>query len=79
MPVGTVPYSPRWALSPIPLFISDRRDSSADGLLIAGDGPQRSELEELAKDLSISERVTFLGTRSDMQDIYPAMDALALI
>jgi len=47
-------------------------------LLIAGDGPERHRLETLVRELGIGERVRFLGTRSDMQRLYPAMDVFVL-
>ena len=47
-------------------------------LLIAGDGTERQKLEELARELDVGERVRFLGTRSDMERIYPAMDVFVL-
>lgn len=39
-------------------------------LIIAGDGPQRSELEEIVKELKISEQVVFTGHRDNIQDFY---------
>ena len=46
--------------------------------LIVGDGPQRGELEALAKSLSISDAVRFLGTRSDVPEVLSLIDVLAL-
>ncbi len=48
-------------------------------LLVAGEGPERGGLEALAAELGISERVTFLGERGDLAEVYPAMDALCLV
>jgi glycosyltransferase involved in cell wall biosynthesis len=47
-------------------------------LLVVGDGPQRQELEALAKSLGISEDVIFCGHRSDVHRIYPALDVYAI-
>ncbi|MGI4850306.1 MAG: glycosyltransferase family 4 protein [Janthinobacterium lividum] len=49
-------------------------------LLIAGRGPERQKLEELARELKVSERVTFLGVLSQQQlrSYYGAADALVL-
>ena len=41
---------------------------------IAGEGEQRSELEKLARDLGISERIKFLGWRTDRSALYKAAD-----
>jgi glycosyltransferase involved in cell wall biosynthesis len=46
--------------------------------LIVGDGPQRGELESLARSLGISAAVRFLGTRSDVPDVLALIDVLAL-
>jgi glycosyltransferase involved in cell wall biosynthesis len=46
--------------------------------LIAGDGPQRTELEALAAQLGIAERVTFLGWRDDAVELLGAMDAFCM-
>ena len=47
-------------------------------LLIAGDGPERQNLEKLVRNLGVGDRVRFLGIRSDMERIYPAMDVFVL-
>jgi glycosyltransferase involved in cell wall biosynthesis len=41
------------------------------GLVICGDGVQRSELENLASSLNISGRIYFLGNRDDVEKIFP--------
>lgn len=46
--------------------------------MIVGDGPQRGELEALARSLAISDAVRFLGTRSDVPDVLSLIDVLAL-
>jgi glycosyltransferase involved in cell wall biosynthesis len=47
-------------------------------LLMVGDGPLRPELEALARELGIAERVRFLGIRRDVADLLRASDAFAL-
>ena len=46
-------------------------------LAIAGDGPQREELEHSAVELGVAERVVFLGVveRDDLPDLYASADA----
>lgn len=44
-------------------------------ILICGDGPQRAELEKLAMNLTISNRVKFLGLRKDVPDVMGISDA----
>jgi len=46
--------------------------------VLVGDGPVRAELEQLAKELALSERVHFLGHRDDLECIYPAFDVFCL-
>jgi len=48
------------------------------GLLIAGDGPERGNLEELARELGIRQQVRFLGEFSDIPALLPAFDVFAL-
>jgi glycosyltransferase involved in cell wall biosynthesis len=47
-------------------------------VILVGEGPLRVQLTELAQTLRIESRVKFLGIRSDMADIYRAMDVLVL-
>jgi len=46
--------------------------------VIIGDGNLRSELEAQAKTLGLDEDVLFLGTRTDQESFYPALDIVAL-
>ncbi len=49
-------------------------------LLIAGSGPERSRLEELAHNLKVADRVKFLGAlpQTELKNYYGAADALVL-
>jgi sugar transferase (PEP-CTERM/EpsH1 system associated) len=47
-------------------------------LLVVGEGPLRAELEALARELQIVDRVMFLGHRNDVPDLLPLMDVVAL-
>jgi glycosyltransferase involved in cell wall biosynthesis len=46
--------------------------------LIVGDGPERTALEALAKALSISAAISFLGTRGDVPEVLSLIDVLVL-
>ena len=46
--------------------------------MIVGDGPRRDALEALARELSLSEAVHFLGTRSDVPEVLSLIDVLVL-
>ena len=48
-------------------------------LWIAGEGPLRSDLEELAKEKKVSDRVRFLGWRSDRAALLQTADMCAFI
>lgn len=43
-------------------------------MVLVGDGPDRSMLEDLAKNLGIADRVDFLGFRSDVRDVMAEVD-----
>ncbi len=49
-------------------------------LLIAGNGPNRAMLEQLARDLNVTDRLTMLGAvpQAQLRDYYGAADALVL-
>lgn len=47
-------------------------------LVIAGDGPLREELEQLADTLGIAEQVTFLGPRSDIHRVMNGFDLFCM-
>jgi len=49
-------------------------------LVLAGDGPDRAKLENLARELKVSDRVSFLGAvpRAQLRAHYGAADALVL-
>lgn len=47
-------------------------------LLLIGDGRERLALKELTEQLGLAERVLFLGTRSDLGDLFRAMDLFVM-
>jgi glycosyltransferase involved in cell wall biosynthesis len=49
-------------------------------LVLAGDGPMRAELEELARRLGLAAQITFLGAvpRDDLPDLYASADAFVM-
>jgi len=47
-------------------------------LLIVGYGPERSKLEQLRNDLSMVNRITFVGSREDVERFYAASDIFFL-
>lgn len=56
----------------------NKRTKSKVRFVIVGDGNLRCDLEEQAKTLGLSDDVSFLGTRDDPEDFYPALDLVAL-
>jgi glycosyltransferase involved in cell wall biosynthesis len=48
------------------------------GFVLVGDGPCRPELEALARRLRIGSNVVFAGFRSDMPNVYAALDVFVL-
>lgn len=55
-------------------FAEAQRESENLRLLIAGDGEEREMLENLAKELGVSDKVSFLGWLEDMGAFYKALD-----
>ena len=47
-------------------------------LALAGDGPLRKDIERQAQELGVSERVLFLGLRTDVPRLLQMMDVMAL-
>jgi glycosyltransferase involved in cell wall biosynthesis len=47
-------------------------------LVLIGSGPLQPDLEALARDLGVEERVSLLGERSDTRDLLPGMDAFLM-
>lgn len=47
-------------------------------LVVVGDGPVRTQLEKMAKDLNMASGVLFLGEQDNLQDLYPLLDILVL-
>ena len=47
-------------------------------VVVAGDGPQRPELESLVRDLGIAKQVIFLGVVDDMPRIYSSLDMVVM-
>jgi glycosyltransferase involved in cell wall biosynthesis len=47
-------------------------------LLLVGDGPMRSILENAAADMGIASQIVFTGSVEDVASYYPAMDLFAL-
>ena len=47
-------------------------------LVLAGEGPLQSQLEQLARDLRVENYIHFLGTRNDIENVLDAIDIFAL-
>jgi glycosyltransferase involved in cell wall biosynthesis len=54
------------------------REIPQAGFVIAGEGPDRQDLEILARDLGIASQVHFLGYVSDMRELYAGVDLLLM-
>lgn len=47
-------------------------------LAVLGDGDKRTEVEQMARDLGINQRVHFVGWRRDLEAVFSDVDAVAL-
>lgn len=56
--------------------LKEQKENSV--LLLAGTGPEKFKLEELTKNLNISDSVIFLGMVDDIIKVYSALDVLAV-
>jgi glycosyltransferase involved in cell wall biosynthesis len=54
------------------------KDGGRVRFVVIGDGHLRAALAEQSRALSLTQDVTFLGTRDDPQNFYPALDIVAL-
>jgi len=59
-------------------MVADKRACAKIRLNIVGDGPLRQELEELARRLNVTQRVQFLGFRTDATAFIAHADALLM-
>jgi glycosyltransferase involved in cell wall biosynthesis len=67
------------ALRALSRYLAEKEGGAAEVVLwIAGDGPERPMLEELAADLKLGAHVRFLGRREDMPDLLAAADLLIM-
>jgi L-malate glycosyltransferase len=55
-----------------------KKEFSSAKLLLAGDGPCRSRLEELARTLGLQDDVIFAGFVKDIETVYAALDVFLL-
>ena len=55
-----------------------RRDGVTFSAVIAGDGPERRNLETLCSSLGLSDHVQFLGNVDPIEPIYPQVDLLVI-
>ncbi len=60
------------------LLRAARKLAAATEVWLVGDGPQRAELENLARDLLPARPVRFLGHRDDLPEVVPAFDVFVL-
>ena len=59
-------------------FATVRREEHGAVLVLVGDGADRAGFEEHARKLGLGESARFLGSRSDVKDIYPLLDVFVL-
>lgn len=62
----------------IDVFVKAYKKNPHMVLLLIGDGPLRSAMEEKVKKLGLTDHVNFLGLRNNVQDFYHVMDILVL-
>ncbi len=65
----------RYLIQSMPMILKSAPDVR---LMMVGDGPLRNELETLAGELKVKDKITFLGYRSDIYEIMPIFDIFIL-
>jgi len=55
-----------------------RKEFPKAKLLLAGDGPSRPQLEQLARELGVADSVVFAGFVTDVENVYAALDVFLL-
>jgi glycosyltransferase involved in cell wall biosynthesis len=61
----------RWLIEAAPMVLARHSDVQ---FVIVGDGPLRSELESLARELGVDDRIVFTGTRDDVPELLASFD-----
>lgn len=67
--------SPQDFIRSIPIVV---RELPSAKFLVIGDGPLQPELVELSRELGVQDNVSFLGWRTDVQDILMQLDVMVL-
>ncbi|MFZ5516351.1 MAG: glycosyltransferase family 4 protein [Candidatus Zhuqueibacterota bacterium] len=67
--------SPQDFIRSIPIVV---REIPSARFLVIGDGPLQPELAELSRELGVQDNVSFLGWRTDVQDIVKQLDVMVL-
>lgn len=62
----------------IDIFAEFHAEHADTVLILIGDGPLHPAIEQKVRDLHLQDNVKFLGLRSDVQDLYNAMDLFLL-
>jgi glycosyltransferase involved in cell wall biosynthesis len=78
--VGIIAGLRRWKAHDVFLTAATSvvREAPDTYFVIAGDGPERSKLEKMARDLHLTDRVRFLGTVDDVPTLLQAIDVSVL-
>jgi glycosyltransferase involved in cell wall biosynthesis len=62
----------------VAVMLAAARELPEAQVVIAGDGPERDELERSARELGVADRVDFLGYRSDVAQLLACSDVVVL-
>lgn len=62
----------------INVFYELQKNDEQTLLLLIGDGPERNKIETQVREYGLLKKVLFLGQRSDISELYQAMDVMVL-